>query len=69
MTIPTKDHGLPGGHFGIETDLDTSLDLVFAFDEQIEKFLSVDDRLAEVSHQTNQGCVPLVDDLKSQEFE
>ena len=58
------DRRKSGGHFGIESDLDTSLDLVLAFDEQIEKLLRVDDRLSEVSHQPDQRRVPLVHDLR-----
>ena len=55
---------LPRGHFGVETDLDTSLDLVLAFDQQVEKLLRVDHRFAEISHETDQGGVPFVDDLE-----
>ena len=51
------------GHFRVETNLDTRLNLVLAFDEEIEKLLSVDHRLAEVRHQANERRVPLVDDL------
>jgi len=58
-----NDRRESGRHFRVETDLDSSLDLVFALDQEVEKFLSVDDGLAEVGHQTDQGGVPLVDDL------
>ena len=51
------------GHFRIQADLDTRLDLVLALDEQIEQLLGVDDRLAEVGHETDEGRVPFVDDL------
>ena len=50
-------------HLGVETDLDTRLDLVLALDEQIEQLLGVDDCLAEVRHQANQSRVPLVHNL------
>ena len=39
------------------------MDLVLAFDEQIEKLLRVDDGLAEIRHQADQRRVPFVDDL------
>ena len=50
-------------HLGVETDLDSGLDLVLALDKKIEQLLRVDDRLTEVRHQANQSCVPLVHDL------
>jgi len=54
----------PGGHFRVEADLDSSLDLVFTLDQQVEKLLGVDDGLAEVGHEADQGRVPLVDDFR-----
>ena len=57
------DRGEAGGHLGVESDLDTRLDLVLALYKKIEQLLCVDDRLAEVGHQTDQGRVPLVDNL------
>ena len=51
------------GHFRVEADLDARLDLVLTLDEEVEQLLRVDDRLAEVRHQTDQRRVPLVDDL------
>ena len=51
------------GHFRVESDLDSRLDLVLALDQEIKKFLCVDNGFAEVSHQTDQGGVPLIHDL------
>lgn len=51
------------GHFGIQTDLDTGLNFILAFDQQIEQLLGVNDGFAEVRHQTDQRCVPFVDDF------
>lgn len=53
----------PGGHLGVETDLDTGLDLVLTLDQQVQQLLSVDDCLSEVRHQTDQRCVPFVHNL------
>ena len=57
---------IPGGHFGVEADLDTRLNLVLALDEQIEKLLRVDDRFAEVGHQPDQRRVPFIHDLEDE---
>lgn len=54
-------------HFRVQSDLDTSLDLVLAFHQKIQQFLGVDDGFAEVSHQTDQRSVPFVHDLKTDE--
>lgn len=51
-------------HFRVKTDLDAGLNFVFAFYEQIQKFLSVHNRFTEVSHETDQRRVPFVDDLR-----
>ena len=51
------------GHFRVETDLDTGLDLVLTLDQKVQEFLGVHDRLSEIGHQTNEGCVPLVHNL------
>ena len=40
-------------HFRVQTNLDPRLDLVLAFDKQIEQFFSVDDGFSEVSHQAD----------------
>ena len=50
-------------HFGVESDLDTRLNLVLAFDEEVEEFLRVDDGFTEVGHQTDQRRVPFINDL------
>lgn len=55
--------GEPARHLGVETDLDTSLDLVLTLDEQVQQFLSVDDCLTEVRHQADQSRIPLVHNL------
>ena len=47
-------------HLGVESDLNTGLDLVFAFNQQIQYLFSVDHTFSEICHQTNQGCVPFV---------
>ena len=62
------NRGEARGHLGVEADLDTSLDLVLALDEKIEQLLCVDDGLAEVGHQANQRCVPLVHDLSFEDI-
>lgn len=60
-----EDHwGEPAGHLGVETDLDTGLNLVLALDEEIQQLLGVDHRLSVVGHQTDQGSVPFVDNLE-----
>jgi hypothetical protein len=51
-------------HLRVETDLDTCLDLVLGLDERVQKFVCVNDSLTVVRHQTNEGCVPLIDDLR-----
>lgn len=58
----------PGGHLGVETDLDTGLDLVLTFDQQIQQLLSIDDSLSEVCHQTDQSSVPFVYNLLTVEL-
>lgn len=50
-------------HFTVQTNLDTSLNLVLCLHERIQEFVRVDDGLAVVGHQSNQRCVPFVDDL------
>ena len=50
-------------HFRVESDLDSCLDLVLALDEQVQQLLRVHHRLAEVRHQTDQSCIPLVHNL------
>lgn len=55
-------------HFGVETDLDTCLNLVLTFHQQIEELLCVDYSLTEVRHQTNESSVPFVHNLKAKEI-
>lgn len=52
------------GHFRVETDLDTRLNLVLALHQKIQELLRVDDSLTEVRHQTDQSGVPLVYNLE-----
>lgn len=63
-------------HFRIQSDLNTRLDFIFTFHEQIEQFLRIKSRdrhqthqnshlgvnnsLPEVRHQSNKRCVPFV---------
>ena len=60
------DRREPARHLGVEADLDTSLDLVLALDEEVQQLLGVDDGLAEVRHQADQSRVPLVHNLHVQ---
>lgn len=55
--------GEPTGHFGVQANLDTGLDLVLALDQQVQQLLGVDHSLAEVGHETDQSRVPLVHNL------
>lgn len=50
-------------HFGIQTNLDTRLDFIFAFHQQVEQLLSVDDGFSEICHQADQCCIPFVNDF------
>ena len=59
------DRGKSGGHFGVEADLDTGLDLVLALHQQVQQLLRVHHRLTEVGHQADQRCVPLVHNLST----
>ena len=56
------------GHFGVQANLDTGLDLVFTLDQQVQELLCVDHSFTEVGHQANKGCVPLIHDLLSPEM-
>lgn len=59
-----KDHRWEAArHFGVQTNLDTGLDLVFTLHKQVEELLCVHYSLSEVSHQANQSSVPFVDNL------
>ena len=53
----------PAWHLRVQTNLYSSLDLVLALDEQVEKLLSVDDCFTEVSHETDESCIPFVGDF------
>mmetsp|Transcript_39335 Transcript_39335/g.83813 ORF Transcript_39335/g.83813 Transcript_39335/m.83813 type:complete len:1257 (-) Transcript_39335:3240-7010(-) len=50
-------------HLGVQTDLDTGLDLVLALHQEIEQGIGVDHGLSEVGHHANEVGVPLVGDL------
>lgn len=52
------------GHFGVQANLDTRLDLVLTLDQQIQELLGVDYRFTEVRHEANQSRVPFVHDLE-----
>lgn len=51
-------------HFGVETDLDTCLDLVLTLHKQVQELLGIDHSLTEVRHQTDQSSVPFVYNLE-----
>lgn len=60
-----KDHrGETARHFGVQTDLDTCLDLVLTLHKQVQEFLCIHYSLPEVCHQTNQSGVPFVHNLE-----
>lgn len=58
------DRGESTWHFGVETNLDTGLNFVLALDQEVKEFLCVDHSLTVVRHQSNEGSIPLVDNLK-----
>lgn len=59
-----KHHGRePGGHLGVESNLNTCLDLVLALYQQIQQLLGIDYSLSVIRHQTNESGIPLVHDL------
>jgi hypothetical protein len=51
------------GHFGVEADLDSCLDLVLGLHQEIQHFISMNDGLPKVSHKSNERRVPLVCDF------
>lgn len=51
-------------HFGVQTNLDTGLDLILTLHQEVQQLLSVDHSLTEVRHQTNQSRVPFVHNLR-----
>lgn len=51
-------------HLTVQTDLDTSLNLVFRLDESIQQLVGMNDCFSIVRHETNESSVPLVDDLR-----
>ena len=51
-------------HLTVQPNLDTSLDLILRFDQRIEQFVRVDNRLTVVSHETDQRGVPFVHNLR-----
>jgi hypothetical protein len=50
-------------HFTVQSNLDTRLDLVLSFHKGVKEFIGVDHSLPVIGHQSNQGGIPLVDDL------
>lgn len=52
-----------GGHLGVESNLNTCLDLVLALYQQIQQLLGIDYSLSVIRHQTNESGIPLVHDL------
>lgn len=52
------------GHFGIQADLDPSLDFILTLHQQIQQLLSIYNSFPEISHQANQSCVPFIDNLE-----
>mmetsp|Transcript_13991 Transcript_13991/g.37789 ORF Transcript_13991/g.37789 Transcript_13991/m.37789 type:complete len:271 (+) Transcript_13991:2902-3714(+) len=59
-----KDYrGETGRHLGVQANLDASLDLILALDQQVKQLLGVHHRLAVVCHETDEGCVPFVGHL------
>lgn len=60
-----KDHGREAArHFGVEANLDTCLDFVLTFHQQVQQLLSIDHSLAEVRHEADESGVPLVHNLR-----
>lgn len=55
------------GHFGIQADLDPSLDFILTLHQQIKQLLSIYNSFPEISHQANQSCVPFIDNLERKE--
>lgn len=53
----------PTGHFRVQTNLDTGLDFVFTFHKKIQQILRIYHSFSEVSHQADQGSIPLVHNL------
>lgn len=51
------------GHFGVQADLDPSLDFILTLHQQIKQLLSIYNSFSEISHQANQSCVPFIDNL------
>lgn len=52
------------GHFGIQADLDPSLDFILTLHQQIKQLLSIYNSFPEISHQANQSCIPFIDNLE-----
>ena len=50
-------------HLTVQTDFDTSLNLVLVLHEEIQQLLSIQNRLAIIGHEADQSCVPLVGNL------
>lgn len=52
------------GHFGIQTNFDSSLDFILTLHQQIKQLLSIDNSFPEICHQANQSCIPFIDNLE-----
>jgi hypothetical protein len=50
-------------HFTVQSDLHTGLDLVLRFDQRIKQLIRMDNGLAVIRHQTDNGGIPLVHNL------
>jgi hypothetical protein len=50
-------------HFAVQSNLNTSLDLVLGLDQCIKQFIGMDDSLTVIGHQTNNCGVPLIHNL------
>lgn len=54
-------------HFGVQTNLNTSLDLVLTLHQEVQQLLCVHHGFSEVCHKTNQSRVPFVHNLRGRE--
>ena len=57
------DRGEPAGHFGIQPDFYTSLNLILTFHQQIQNLFSMDHSFSEISAKADQGCIPFIWDF------
>lgn len=60
-----KDHWWETtGHFGIQTNFDSSLDFILTLHQQIKQFLGIYNSFSEIGHQANESCIPFIDNLE-----